>query len=102
MDLDLGLSDHLVLHQLAGYLTGVSYDVDQGLLTLPLPPGEPCYTIYAPQLLHTNLSLLYFNIFFQMCKAHFIGFDPKVSTSLSVRASFYNIVYMLLQRLSLI
>ena len=79
MDLDLGLSDHLVLHQLAGYLTGVSYDVDRGSLTLPLPPGGPCYTIYAPRLLHTNLSLLYFNIFFQMCKAHFIGFDPKVS-----------------------
>lgn len=85
VDLDLGLSDHLVLHQLAGYLTGVSYDVDQGSLTLPLPlapgAGEPCYTIYAPRLLHTNLSLLYFNIFFQMCKAHFIGFDPKVQSS---------------------
>ena len=76
VDLDLGLSDHLSLHHLTNYLTGVKYDVEDG--TLSLPSGEPCYVILAPRLLHTNLSLLYFNIFFQMCKAHLIGFDPRV------------------------
>ena len=77
MDLDLGHSDHLGLHQLTSYLTGAKFEVEKG--TLALPSGQPCYTILSPRLLHTNLSLLYFNIFFQMCKANFIGFDPKVS-----------------------
>ena len=77
MDLDLGYSAHLGLHRLLNYLTGAKFEVEKG--TLSLPSGEPCYTILAPRLLHTNLSLLYFNIFFQMCKANFIGFDPKVS-----------------------
>lgn len=79
VDLDFGYSNHLALQHLATYLTGVKFDVNRG--TLALPSGEPCYAIFAPRLLHTNLSVLYFNIFFQMCKAHFIGFDPKVSTS---------------------
>lgn len=78
VDLDLGYSDHLSLHRLASFLTEARFDGDQGTLTLP--SGRPCYAILAPRLMHTNLSLLYFNIFFQMCKAHFIGFDSKVSS----------------------
>lgn len=83
VDLDLGYSNHTSLYHLATYLTAMNFNMDSG--TLSLPSGEPCYAILAPQLHHTNLSLLYFNIFFQMCKAHFIGFDPNVCTRVRVK-----------------
>ncbi|CAJ0965192.1 unnamed protein product [Ranitomeya imitator] len=33
--------------------------------------------VLSTRMVHTNLSLVYYNVFFQMCKAHGIGYDVK-------------------------
>ena len=77
MDLDVGYSDHLALYNLLSYLTGASLDVSSGQLRLA-GGGESRYAVLSAQLLHTNLSVIYYPIFFQMCKAHHIGYDTQV------------------------
>ena len=37
------------------------------------------YAVIGSCLLHTNLSMVHYNVFFSMCKAHGIGFDLKVN-----------------------
>ncbi len=78
MDLDLGLSDHLVLTNLLTYITGGRVDGGTGQL-LVSGGTEERFAVMSPYLMHTNLSPIYYPIFFQICKAHFIQYDPKVS-----------------------
>ena len=37
------------------------------------------YAVIGSCLRHTNLSMVHYNVFFNMCKAHGIGFDLKVN-----------------------
>jgi len=41
------------------------------------PPNPNRYAIVSTRLLHSNLSVIHYSVFFQMCRAHGIGFDMK-------------------------
>ncbi len=75
------------------HVTGIRLDASCGTLVVvladagetspsspppPPPPPPPIFAVIAPHIYHTNLSLVYLSIFFQMCKAHFIGYNPEV------------------------
>ncbi|XP_034144051.1 LOW QUALITY PROTEIN: IQ motif-containing protein H [Esox lucius] len=96
IDLDLGYSNQLALTQLMLGTTGGSLDCRTSRLEVPLTSREakPCphpkgakeadlptvasrYAVLGNRLLHTNLSMVHYSVFFQMCKAQGIGFDIK-------------------------
>lgn len=80
MDLDLGYSDHTALTHLLTYVTGGR--VDQGTGQLMVNNGtEERFAVLSPHLMHTNLSPIFYRTFFQICKAHFIQYNPKVRVS---------------------
>ncbi|XP_075063684.1 IQ domain-containing protein H isoform X2 [Mixophyes fleayi] len=93
-DLDLCYSDQLAMTQLLLYLTNGTLDCANSQLNVPLVPkkversrhrAQPVQTttissrvaVLSTRLVHTNLSVVYYNVFFQMCKAHGIGYDVK-------------------------
>ena len=84
MDLDLGYSNHLALQQLMSYVTGAHMDCERGTLEVPGEGGVAGrFAVLSPHLYHTNFTVVHFPVFFQMCRAHHIGYDPKVRPSLS-------------------
>uniref|UniRef100_A0A8C5MM00 IQ motif containing H n=1 Tax=Leptobrachium leishanense TaxID=445787 RepID=A0A8C5MM00_9ANUR len=93
-DLDVCYSDQLAMTQLLLYLTGGTLDCTNGWLRVPnnpsitehsKPRNQPTATppitnrvgVLSTRLVHTNLSMVYYNVFFKMCRAHGIGFDVK-------------------------
>lgn len=78
MDLDLGYSNHLSLQQLLGYISGATMDPASGQLTVR---GSPHFAVLSPRVFHTNLPVIQYPVFFQMCTAHHIGYDTKVTSS---------------------
>ncbi|XP_031420660.1 IQ motif-containing protein H [Clupea harengus] len=95
IDLDLGYSNQLVLTQLTLALSGATLDCRTSRLEVSLPikeknatlslkeakaqptPVTSRYAVIGSRLLHTNLSMVHYSVFFQMCKAQGIGFDIK-------------------------
>jgi hypothetical protein len=72
VDIDFGPSDVIYMSNLMSMLSG------------PVSPQWPVkqsglYAVISTQLNHSNLSLIEYGVFFQMCKAHLIGFNNKVS-----------------------
>ncbi|XP_063781625.1 IQ domain-containing protein H isoform X2 [Pseudophryne corroboree] len=93
-DLDLNYSDQLAMTQLLLYLTNGTLDCTNSRLNMSLVPkkvdrsrhrAQPVQTptvssrvaVLSTRLFHTNLSVVYYNVFFQMCRAHGIGYDVK-------------------------
>ncbi|XP_066541844.1 IQ motif-containing protein H isoform X2 [Hoplias malabaricus] len=95
VDLDIGYSDQLAMTQLMLLMTGGALDCRRGCLEVPppvrankttarqraLPKAPPPVTtrfaVMSSRLLHTNLSMVHYNVVFQMCKAQGIGYDVK-------------------------
>ncbi|KAM9311942.1 IQ domain-containing protein H [Gastrophryne carolinensis] len=93
-DLDLCYSDQLAMTQLLLYLTNGTLDCTNSQLIVPVasmktgrsrhqtqslenPAISRRVAVLSTRLVHTNLSIVYYNVFFQMCKAHGIGYDVK-------------------------
>nr|XP_033775559.1 IQ domain-containing protein H isoform X2 [Geotrypetes seraphini] len=91
-DLDPFYSDQLALTQLLLYVTQGELNCSSSCFTVPRPvkhrrhhqePEEVApvmnnqYAVMSCHLQHTNLSIIYYSVFFQMCKAHGIGYDVK-------------------------
>eukprot|EP00075_Anas_platyrhynchos_P009155 XP_021134644.2 IQ domain-containing protein H isoform X4 [Anas platyrhynchos] len=92
-DLDLCYSDQLALTQLMLYVTDGNLDCRSSLFEVPLgskkmksqctqhketkppSPGSNRCAVASSQLRHSGLSLIYYNVLLQMCKAHGVGFD---------------------------
>ncbi|XP_042680131.1 IQ domain-containing protein H isoform X3 [Centrocercus urophasianus] len=92
-DLDLCYSDQLALTQLTLYVSDGNLDCCSGLSETPLgsrkmksqctqlketktpSPGRSRYAVASSQLRHSSLSVIYYSVLLQMCKAHGIGFD---------------------------
>jgi hypothetical protein len=79
VDLDLGYSNHLALQRLLGYVTGATVDPASGQMVVN---SGPRFAVMSPRLYHTNLPVVHYPVFFQMCKAHHIGYNTleKVGT----------------------
>nr|XP_047902166.1 IQ domain-containing protein H isoform X9 [Anser cygnoides] len=92
-DLDLCYSDQLALTQLMLYVTDGNLDCRSSLFEVPLgskkmksqctqhketktpSPGSNRCAVASSQLRHSSLSVIYYNVLLQMCKAHGVGFD---------------------------
>ncbi|KGL72943.1 IQ domain-containing protein H, partial [Tinamus guttatus] len=94
-DLDLCYSDQLALTQLMLYVTDGNLDCRSGLFqvslandrckmvwkrsllccSVQLSAGRRRCAVASSQLRHSNLSMIYYNVLLQMCKAHGVGFD---------------------------
>uniref|UniRef100_A0A4W3J7B9 IQ motif containing H n=1 Tax=Callorhinchus milii TaxID=7868 RepID=A0A4W3J7B9_CALMI len=93
-DLDLCYSDHLAMTQLMLYITDGSLDLKANMLHVPPAfhetktqrhmgeeekqlPVTRRFAVLSTQLEHSSLSVVHYNVFLQMCKAHGIGYDVK-------------------------
>ncbi|KAE8618498.1 hypothetical protein XENTR_v10009403 [Xenopus tropicalis] len=93
-DLNVCYSDQLAMTQLLLYLTNGTLDCNSSCLNVPLAPKKverfrpraqntenipsTCrVAVLSSRLMHTNLSLVYYSVFFQMCRAHGIGYDVR-------------------------
>ncbi|MGH0160538.1 UNVERIFIED_CONTAM: hypothetical protein FKN15_062663 [Acipenser sinensis] len=94
-DLDLCYSDQLSMTQLMLLMTRGRLDCRSSQLEVPAPArdvkqprrfGEEAampltvtshYAVMSTQLRHTNLAMVHYSVFFQMCKAQGVGFDIK-------------------------
>uniref|UniRef100_A0A3B4TXE7 IQ motif containing H n=1 Tax=Seriola dumerili TaxID=41447 RepID=A0A3B4TXE7_SERDU len=91
IDLDLTYSDQLAMTQMLLMMTKGTLNCRTGCLEVPMPSREKCcehqtaakppvvnrYAVIGSRLFHSNLSMLYHNVFFKMCKAHGIRFNMK-------------------------
>ncbi|KAK3096782.1 hypothetical protein FSP39_003245 [Pinctada imbricata] len=96
LDLSLHYSDSLAMFQLMCYVSNGSLDVDKHIFNVPppkqevkrrrrrlagqgeeAPPNTSRYAVMSTRLLHTNLAVVHYSVFFQMCRAHGIGYDIK-------------------------
>nr|XP_048722051.1 IQ domain-containing protein H isoform X3 [Caretta caretta] len=94
-DLDLCYSDQLAFTQLMLYVTNGNLDGCSSHFEVPLTwkktksqsvqseeaetpsPVSSRYAVMSSQLRHSNLSVIYYSVLLQICKAHGIGFDVQ-------------------------
>ncbi|XP_063710356.1 IQ domain-containing protein H-like isoform X2 [Symsagittifera roscoffensis] len=94
IDLNLGFSDQLSLTNLTKYVSNAVFDPDNSLLTVSAPPNRVAskhrrrrreekefspnrYAVLSTRLFHSNMSVIHYSVFFQMCRAQGIGYDLK-------------------------
>lgn len=87
VDLDFGSSDYVALYSLMSTVTGLRVNGATGRLTGPL--GER-FAVVSTRLQHSNLSMIQYNVFFKMCKAHLIGYDKKASPHAIIYLSIFS------------
>lgn len=61
-------------------LSGLPFKTN--LFSFQQPPNTNRFGVMSTQLLHTNLAVVHYSVFFQMCRAHGIGYDIKVLKSI--------------------
>ncbi|XP_066273015.1 IQ domain-containing protein H-like isoform X1 [Branchiostoma lanceolatum] len=96
-DLNLSYGDSTGMRELMLYVTSGTFDAENCVIQAPplakkekkdgrrrrgdeeeQPPTPlPRYAVMSTQLLHSNLTVIHYSVFFQMCRAHGIGFDIK-------------------------
>ncbi|XP_034639895.1 IQ domain-containing protein H [Trachemys scripta elegans] len=94
-DLDLCYSDQLAFTQIMLYVTNGNLDGCSSRFEVPLTwkktkshsvqseeaetpsPVSSRYAVMSSQLRHSNLSVIYYSVLLQICKAHGIGFDVQ-------------------------
>ncbi|KAM6936946.1 IQ motif-containing protein H [Xenentodon cancila] len=91
VNLNIAYSDQLAMTQMLLVMTGGTLNWRTGCLEVPtpirekccehqIPPKPPvvkCYAVIGSHLFHTNLSMLYHNVFLKKCQDHGIGFNLK-------------------------
>uniref|UniRef100_A0A8B9L884 IQCH-like ATP-grasp domain-containing protein n=1 Tax=Astyanax mexicanus TaxID=7994 RepID=A0A8B9L884_ASTMX len=93
VDLDIGYSNQLAMTQMMLFMTSGTLNCRTGCLEVPplvinskasarhkAPKALSVtsrFAVMSSKLFHTNLSMVHYSVFFQMCKAHRIGFDIK-------------------------
>ncbi|CAF1395000.1 unnamed protein product, partial [Didymodactylos carnosus] len=94
VDLSIGYSEHVSMYNVMRYVTTGKFDSSQHLFDVSIKQtkrlrnwqnGAPeqttiaksRYAVWSSRLHHTNLSVLHYSVFFQMCRAHGVGFDIK-------------------------
>ncbi|XP_053129191.1 IQ domain-containing protein H isoform X2 [Hemicordylus capensis] len=94
IDLDLHYSDHLALTRILLYVTNGTLDCSLSRFSVQIIPKKPKghhppeeepqtpptvsrYVVMSSSMRHINLSIIYYNVFLQMCKAHGIGYDVQ-------------------------
>ncbi|XP_072037895.1 IQ domain-containing protein H-like [Amphiura filiformis] len=97
VDLNLWYDDSVGLTQLLLFVTGGKLDNRNCMFEVPPPikekkkvarrryeeleeeepPNTTRYAVMSTRLWHTNLAVVHYSVFFQMCRAHGIGFDIK-------------------------
>ncbi|PFX15030.1 IQ domain-containing protein H [Stylophora pistillata] len=98
VDLKLRYSDSMAMTKLMLYVSGGEFQAPQSSFVVPVkkkqeesgrrkrrktfeeeepPPNPNRFAILSTRLLHSNLSVIHYSVFFQMCRAHGIGFDMK-------------------------
>merc|ERR1719422_695902 len=99
IDLCLQYSDHLAMAQLLGYVTHGKLNTKTHAFQVELPDldkrpkrrrlagqdeedlnNSSRYAVMSTRLLHTNLAVVHYSVYFQMCRAHGIGYDIKDKT----------------------
>ncbi|ELT97689.1 hypothetical protein CAPTEDRAFT_178180 [Capitella teleta] len=96
VDLTLKYSDSLAMFSFTTFATGGHFDPLTHTFDIPPlkreekksrrkriapvteePPNTNRFAVMSARLMHTNLSVVHYSVFFQMCRAHGIGYDVK-------------------------
>ncbi|KAK7478399.1 hypothetical protein BaRGS_00030324 [Batillaria attramentaria] len=99
LDLRFHYSDNVAMFQLTRYVTNGNFNPSNHAFTISPPKTEKKvrrrrlagsmnaeeddqesmqrYCVVSTRLLHTNLAVVHYSVFFQMCRAHGIGYDIK-------------------------
>jgi hypothetical protein len=97
IDLDIGYSDTLAMTRLVEYSLGTRFDAKRHVMEVVVPKKETImpksrrnrsktgetnqatsrFAVVSNRIFHSNLAVVHYSVFFQMCRAHGIGYDVK-------------------------